>query len=132
MCGEYCGLEHAMMSMSVTAESPERFNAWTQQRRSAAVAPATPDAAAGRVVFARSCGACHSVQGTDALGRVGPDLTHLASRPTIGAGALANTPANLARWIPNAPAVKEGARMPAVPLDAGELRAVVAYLATLR
>jgi cytochrome c oxidase subunit II len=83
-------------------------------------------------VFARSCGACHAVQGTNALGRVGPDLTHLASRPLIGAGVLENTPRNLLRWIPNAPSVKEGARMPAVPLDSADLRAVVAYLETLR
>ena len=69
--------------------------------------------------------------GTEALGRVGPDLSHVASRSYIGAGALANTPANLMRWIPNAPAVKEGARMPAVPLDSAALRAVVAYLETL-
>ena len=82
-------------------------------------------------MFARSCGACHAVGGTDALGRVGPDLTHVASRPTIGAGALTNTPANLARWIHDAPAIKEGARMPAIPLDAAELRVVVAYLQTL-
>ena len=42
------------------------------------------------------------------------------------------TPANLARWIHDAPAVKEGVRMPAEPLDAADLRAVVAYLETLR
>ena len=94
--------------------------------------PVGGDAGPGAVVFARSCGACHAVAGTNALGRVGPDLTHFASRPFIGAGVLANTPQNLMRWIPNAPLVKEGARMPAIPLDDGQLRAVVAYLETLR
>ncbi|HEX7942730.1 MAG TPA: c-type cytochrome, partial [Gemmatimonadaceae bacterium] len=74
---------------------------------------------------------CHAVTGTNALGRVGPDLTHLAARRTIGAGALKNTPENLARWIRNAPSIKEGARMPAVPLDDADLRAVVTYLGTL-
>jgi len=132
MCGEYCGLQHAMMSMSVTAESASSFNTWAQGRRADARPPASADAQAGEVVFARSCGACHTVGGTNALGRVGPDLTHLASRPYIGAGALENSSINLARWIRNAPAVKEGARMPAIPLDDAELRSVVAYLQTLR
>jgi len=83
-------------------------------------------------VFARSCGACHTVAGTNALGRVGPDLTHVASRPFIGAGILENSAPNLQRWIRNAPAIKEGARMPAMPLDPAELRSVITYLQTLR
>ena len=132
MCGEYCGLQHAEMALAVTAESPQQFARWAAHERAPAAAPTSADAQVGRVVFARSCGACHAVAGTEALGRVGPDLTHLASRPTIGAGALANTSANLAHWITAAPQVKEGARMPAIPLDAAQLRAVVTYLETLR
>jgi cytochrome c oxidase subunit 2 len=130
-CGEYCGMEHAVMAIDVTAESPEAFRQWADARRAGAGAPTTASASAGRVVFVRSCGACHSVVGSDALGRVGPDLTHIASRTTIGAGALTNTSAHLAQWITNAPAVKEGVRMPAIPLTDSELRDVVAYLETL-
>jgi len=132
MCGEYCGLQHANMALAVTAESPAEFTRWAAARRAPAAVPDGPDAAAGRVVFVRSCGACHAIGGTDALGRVGPDLTHLAARSTIGAGALENTPANLARWIRHAPDLKEGARMPEIPLDDADLHAVVAYLQTLR
>jgi cytochrome c oxidase subunit 2 len=132
MCGEYCGLQHANMALAVTAESPADFARWAAERRApAAAVPNGTDAAAGRVVFVRSCGACHAVGGTDALGRVGPDLTHLAARTTIGAGALENTPANLARWIRHAPDLKEGARMPEIPLGDADLRSVVAYLETL-
>ena len=131
MCGEYCGLQHAVMALDVTAESPEAFRQWADERRSGATVPTTRSASAGRVVFARSCGACHAVVGTSALGRVGPELTHIASRTTIGAGALTNTSQHLARWISNAPGVKEGARMPAIPLTDAELRDVVAYLETL-
>jgi cytochrome c oxidase subunit II len=131
MCGEYCGLQHANMALAVTAEPPAAFARWAAERRAPAVAPGGGEAVAGRTVFARSCGACHAVSGTEALGHVGPDLTHLASRPTIGAGALDNSPANLARWIHDAPAIKEGARMPAIPLDDADLRSVVAYLETL-
>ena len=131
MCGEYCGLEHAVMALDVTAESPEAFRRWADAHRAEAAASTTSDVQAGQMVFARSCGVCHAVAGTNALGRVGPDLTHLASRSSIGAGALANTPENLARWIHDAPGIKEGARMPAVPLDDADLRAVVTYLGTL-
>lgn len=131
-CAEYCGLEHAYMDIPVTAESPADFNQWAQERRTEARAPVTPEQQAGEVVFARSCGACHTIAGTQALGKVGPDLTHLASRPFIGAGIRSNTPGNLMAWITGAPTIKPGSRMPAIPLTADELRDVVAYLQTLR
>jgi cytochrome c oxidase subunit 2 len=132
MCGEYCGLGHAVMALAVTAEPRDAFDRWARAERAEAAVPNDSVAAAGGMLFARTCGVCHTVAGTMALGRVGPDLTHVASRPTIGAGVLENTPANLARWIADAPSVKEGARMPAIPLDPVERRAVVAYLETLR
>jgi cytochrome c oxidase subunit 2 len=131
MCGEYCGMQHAVMALDVRAESPEAFRQWADERRAGAKAPTTASANAGRVVFARSCGVCHAVAGTEALGRMGPDLTHLASRPTIGAGALTNSSEHLAQWIRNAPGVKEGVRMPPMALSDAELRDVVAYLETL-
>jgi len=131
-CAEYCGLEHAFMTMPVTAESPAQFNQWASARRADALRPAESDAQNGAVIFARTCGACHAVAGSKALGRVGPDLTHFASRPYIGAGVLENTSVNLARWITDAPGLKEGARMPKISLDSAQLRSVVAYLETLR
>jgi cytochrome c oxidase subunit 2 len=120
------------MALPATAEAPAAFARWAASRRAEAAPAATPTAQAGEVVFLRSCGACHAVAGTNALGRYGPDLTHVAARPTIGAGVLANTPENLARWIRNAPAVKEGSRMPALALDDADLQSVVSYLTTLR
>ena len=132
MCAEYCGLEHAEMALTVTAERPDQFNSWAQSRRAEALAPQGDAAKVGQNIFVSSCGACHAVGGTPALGHTAPELTHFAARPTIGAGALENTPANLERWIHDAPAVKEGSRMPPMPLNAAELRAVVAYLETLR
>ncbi|MEO7038445.1 MAG: c-type cytochrome [Gemmatimonadaceae bacterium] len=132
MCAEYCGLEHAVMALVVTAQPLADFDAWMRDRAANAAVPVAPAAAQGAVVFAASCGACHAVEGSRALGRVGPDLTHIAARATIGAGALENTPANLRRWIANAPSVKEGARMPAMHLSGQQLDAVVAYLQQLR
>src|SRR5690349_3649756 len=119
MCGEYCGLQHANMALDVVAESPSAFDAWAASRRAEA-APVSGELVAGQTIFSRTCGACHAVAGTMALGRVGPDLTHVASRPFIGAGVLANTAPNLERWIVDAPAVKEGARMPPIALDVAQ------------
>lgn len=132
MCAEYCGLEHAVMALVVTAQPPADFDEWMRERAAIATTPVPPLALQGAAVFAASCGACHAVEGSRALGRVGPDLTHVASRAMIGAGALANTPPNLRRWIANAPSVKEGARMPAMLLTGAQMDAVVAYVEQLR
>ncbi|GJG89637.1 cytochrome c oxidase polypeptide II [Gemmatimonadetes bacterium T265] len=89
--------------------------------------------ARGQQVFlARQCAACHAVRGTNALGRVGPDLTHLASRRTIAAGVLPNTRGNLGGWVSNAQAIKPGNLMPTIPLSGPDLQALLAYLETLR
>ena len=131
-CGEYCGAQHAHMSMYVVADAPADYRAWTeQQRRGAAAVPAGP-LQQGEKTFVAYCGACHTVRGTDAGGIVGPDLTHLMSRRTIAAGLLPNTPGNLAAWIANAQALKPGCRMPTLALSGPELSAVVAYLDTLK
>jgi cytochrome c oxidase subunit 2 len=66
------------------------------------------------------------------LGRVGPDLTHLASRQTIAAGTLLNTRGNLAGWVANAQSLKPGSGMPTVPLNGHDLLALIAYLETLK
>lgn len=132
-CSEYCGRQHANMATLVVAEPPERFAAWLASQRMPAAAPDAEAARAGSAVFARvGCAACHTVRGTSAAGRIGPDLTHVASRRTIAAGMLPNTPGHLAGWISNAPALKPGTLMPAMALRPRELHALVAYLQTLR
>ncbi|MEO7986216.1 MAG: cytochrome c oxidase subunit II [Gemmatimonadales bacterium] len=131
-CGEYCGTQHAKMAMSVIAEPAGKFNQWLVLQRQPAAAPPDPDVAAGERVFASSaCALCHTVRGTLAGGRLGPDLTHLAGRRTIAAGMLPNTRGNLAGWIANPQALKPGSLMPVVPLRATELLAVVAFLQSL-
>jgi cytochrome c oxidase subunit 2 len=130
-CAEYCGLQHAHMGSIVVADTPDDFARWAAGQRASAPAAADSTARVGEFVFVRSCGACHSVRGTDALGRVGPDLTHLASRSTIAAGLLPNTEGNLIAWINNAQTLKPGAKMPSLALDGRDLVAVVTYLRTL-
>jgi cytochrome c oxidase subunit 2 len=75
---------------------------------------------------------CHTIRGTTAGARTGPDLTHLASRATIAAGTLPNTIGNLGGWIANPQSIKPGSRMPPNPLPAQDLQDLLAYLETLR
>lgn len=133
-CSEFCGDEHARMVFTVVADSPEQFAAWMARESAAAAAPADSLAERGRRAFlANACAFCHTVRGTTAQGIVAPDLTHVASRPTLAAGTLPNTRPMLEGWIMNAPAIKPGTQMPAFPqLDSSTLRALVAYLETLR
>lgn len=130
-CSEYCGAQHAHMAFDVKVEEPQAFDAWlaAQGRAAARVADAT--AAHGQAVFAGDCAACHVVRGTPAVGRAGPDLTHVASRRSVAAGTLPMTRGGLQGWIAQPQALKPGTSMPAVPLTPADADAVAHYLATL-
>jgi cytochrome c oxidase subunit 2 len=81
----------------------------------------------------RGCGACHAVRGTGSRGLIGPDLTHVARRPTLAAGALPNDPAALKSWLRQPSRIKPGARMPAFDtIGEQELDLIAAYLGGLR
>ena len=132
-CAEYCGLQHAHMGFLVVAEPPARFAAWYEQQLRAAPAPADALQQKGLQVFlSKGCVMCHAIRGTPANGRIGPDLTHLASRRTLAAGTLPNTRGHLAGWVVDAQSVKPGVKMPPNPLAPDELRALLAYLQSLR
>jgi len=133
-CAEFCGLQHANMAVVVVAESQDRFASWVDAQRGPAAEPGDATAQRGREVFLgdeAQCAACHTVRGTAADATDGPDLTHVGSRPTIGAGTLSNTPMNLADWVRNPHTAKDGVGMPASSLTDEQLEAVVAYLETL-
>jgi len=132
-CAEFCGLQHANMSFLVYADAPEAFRAWLAVQHRPAVAPSTALARRGRDVFlSEPCVDCHQIRGTSAGGQVGPDLTHVAGRHTLAANTIPNAGPDLARWIRDPQHVKPGNRMPAVRLPPDELRAIVAYLQSLR
>jgi cytochrome c oxidase subunit 2 len=130
-CAEFCGTQHAHMLLRVIAHPPDEFQRWAAaQRQPAAMDPA---AAAGRQVFeATACVNCHAVRGTGADGRFGPDLTHLMSRQTLGAGVAPNDAVSLRSWVADPAHLKPGVLMPAMQLGDTELDQVVAYLTTLR
>jgi cytochrome c oxidase subunit 2 len=132
-CGEYCGVQHANMMMSVVAQQPAEFERWAENQRQAARLPTAALAAEGARVFQGSaCASCHAVRGTPAGGILGPDLTHVGSRATLAAGTVPNSLGNLAGWIANPQGIKPGVLMPSVPLEPEQLHALVAYLQRLR
>jgi cytochrome c oxidase subunit 2 len=132
-CAEYCGLQHAHMAFSVIAEPSDQFEQWIVAQRKPAPAASTPEQVRGeQVVETGPCAMCHTVRGTDAGGRTAPDLTHFATRSTIGAGTAPNTRGYLAGWIANPQHLKPGNKMPATGLSPDDLQAVLAYLETLR
>jgi cytochrome c oxidase subunit II len=132
-CAEFCGHQHAKMRLRLVADPPDVFQAWLAHERGGAPEPVRAQERRGKEVFvAGPCALCHNISGTDASGTNGPDLTHVASRATVGAGTLTNTPEHLRRWVANAQHDKPGNRMPAIPLRPDDLDAVLAYLETLR
>jgi cytochrome c oxidase subunit 2 len=132
-CAEFCGLQHAHMSLLVVAEPNEQFEAWKNQQRASAASPPTDSARRGRDVFLGStCVMCHAVQGTPAGSRAGPDLTHLASRRTLGAASLPNNRDNLTAWVLDPASVKPGTRMPSHKFSPDDLHALLDYLEALK
>jgi cytochrome c oxidase subunit 2 len=129
-CAEYCGGAHALMGLYGVAMEPAEFDAWLE--REAADARATREADGREAFLASGCGACHRVRGEDAPGRDGPDLTHIGSRHSVGAGLLPNGAAALERWIALHPVLKPGNRMPPFDfLTNAEREAIARYLASL-
>jgi cytochrome c oxidase subunit II len=129
-CAQYCGTQHAKMLLRIIVQSRADFDRWVaEQRQPAQEANITP----GRQIFeTTACVNCHTVAGTNAHGTFGPDLTHLMSRETIGAGAALNNPENLRQWVEDPDHFKPGVLMPAMQLDGPALDAVTEYLLTLK
>lgn len=132
-CAEFCGRQHALMAFKVVALPRDQFDAWIAERQQQPPAPASPELTRGqKVFFDAACHICHTIRGTRAVGRLGPDLTHLGSRLTLAAGTVDNTAAHLAAWIREPQTIKPGNRMPPTPLEADDLNALVSYLQSLR
>jgi len=127
-CAEFCGLQHANMLLRVVVESSADFDKWIASQRQRAMRGHPGEAA----FMSLSCVNCHAVSGTGALGTFGPDLSHLMSRQTLGAGVIPNTSDNLRKWIREPQTMKPGSLMPNMQLNDRELDQVYAYLASLK
>ncbi|WP_201837739.1 cytochrome c oxidase subunit II [Microvirga zambiensis] len=132
-CAEFCGLQHAHMGIVVIADTREDFERWRDHQVSSAIAPNDPERQRGMEIFlSRPCIMCHQVRGTDAGGKVAPDLTHVGSRRTIGAGTLTTTRGNIAAWIVDPHGVKPGVNMPTIQLEPDEVQPLASYLEGLK
>ena len=130
-CAEYCGTQHANMLLRVIVHERDDFERWVAAQQQPPVRD--PSVRAGRDLFqATSCVNCHTVRETVANGTFGPDLSHLMSRATLGAGVVENTPQNLHAWMRNPQHLKPGNLMPDMQLTSQELEQIVAYLVTLK
>lgn len=131
-CSEFCGLQHANMRFFIVAEEADEFEAWVADQAADAVPPQS-EVATGREVFLSSpCVGCHTIRGVSESGVRGPDLTHLAARETIAAGAVELDHDNLRAFVEDPARLKPGVLMPSSGLSDDDLDALVAYLETLR
>src|SRR5690606_9419730 len=132
-CAEYCGTQHAKMAFVIEVVAADAFEQWRSAQIGEARAPDTPLLQRGRDVFLSSgCATCHTVRGINVSDGLGPDLTHIGSRRTLGAGLLPNSAGALGGWIADSQALKPGNRMPAfTSLPAADLQAIAAYMASL-
>jgi cytochrome c oxidase subunit 2 len=134
-CAEFCGMQHAKMNLVLFAEPKEKFEDWKRLQRAPATEPQTADLARGRQIFtSASCTLCHTIRGTEAAGYSSnaPDLTHLKSRTTIGAGAVQNTKGYLGGWILDPHGIKPGVHMPTILQEPQDFQALLSYLETLK
>jgi cytochrome c oxidase subunit II len=132
-CSEFCGLAHSQMRLAVVAEPRGSFQAWLQNTERPALAPTGAQANEGERLFvSRGCASCHQLRGTPAQTTIGPDLTHLASRATIGALSIPENRAELEAWIRDPQAIKPGNHMPDLGLSRAETSALAVFLQGLR
>jgi len=140
-CAEFCGGAHSLMGFVVVAHEPEDWQRWNaarlarqQPQPAGAAAPVDDEVLRGSRLFGEAgCAACHRIAGTAAQGLSGPDLTHIGSRQSLGAGILPNHRGTLIGWIGDSQSIKPNNRMPAYrSLPADELNALAAYMASLR
>ncbi|MFN0262254.1 cytochrome c oxidase subunit II [Tepidamorphus sp. 3E244] len=133
-CAEFCGESHALMAFQTVVMEPDEFDAWLERESGDAQEPVSESARRGRDLFlAQGCGGCHAVRGTPARAKIGPDLTHVGGRKSLGAGILPVDTASLARWTQHAEGEKPGAKMPSYDkLSADELSDIAAYLEGLK
>lgn len=135
-CAEYCGGPHALMGFLVVAHRLEDFNRLMQQRLASVNVeqPRPAEGGTGAQLFqSAGCAACHRIAGTEANGLAGPDLTHVGTRRTLGAGILPNNHGTMMRWIGNSHKIKPSIRMPPyTQLSREELDALAIYLESQR
>lgn len=134
-CAEFCGLQHAFMQLKLFADPEADFEAWRQAQLLPAAEPVDEAQRRGKEIFeTRACIMCHTIRTKETTGwsDFAPDLTHLKSRTTIGAGAAENTKGYLGGWILNPHGIKPGVHMPTILQEPKDFQDLLAYLESLK
>jgi cytochrome c oxidase subunit 2 len=133
-CSEYCGAQHGLMRIMANVVSQEDFDAWAKAQAASPAPSADPAVARGKELFnSQTCADCHAITGdADARAKIGPDLTHVSQRKTLGAGVLENSDENLVKWIQNPQHFKPGVYMPDMRLSDEQAHDIAAYLESLK
>jgi cytochrome c oxidase subunit 2 len=132
-CSEFCGQQHSLMRIIAKVVTPQEFDAWVKAQQAIPEGPSDASAERGKQLFeSATCVQCHRVAGTDAVAQIGPDLTHIAQRQTLGAGVLENNVDNLAKWMQNPQTFKPGVYMPNMRLTDEEAHDIATYLENLK
>lgn len=131
-CAEYCGAQHALMAFLFVAETPDEFADWLEHQKQPAATLETAQAVQGRKVFSDSgCADCHTIRGTQADGKEGPDLTHIAGRRMLAAATVPNRIGHLGGWITDPQHIKPESLMPSTELPPDDLQSLLSYLGSL-
>jgi cytochrome c oxidase subunit 2 len=122
------------MLVTLVVHPQAEYATWISDALKEAARATAPETKAGRELFlSLPCTGCHTIKGTTAAGKVGPELSYVASKKSIAGGLLSPVnEANLAKWLQNPPAVKPGTLMPNLNLSAEQIRDLVSYLLTLK
>jgi cytochrome c oxidase subunit 2 len=131
-CAEFCGTQHAKMGLRIVAQNANDFAEWRRQQLQPARVDADLNGAGKQAFFASGCFLCHTVRGTDAAGRLGPDLTHVGSRMALAADTIPNSVGHVAGWIADPQAIKPGNFMPQMTIKPGDVDVLSHYLEALK
>lgn len=133
MCSEFCGDQHALMRIIARVLAPKEFDVWVRRQQVVSLQPADEHALHGKQLFAQAtCIECHAIAGTEANAEVGPNLTHISERTTLGSGVIPNNLDNLTQWIINPQRYKPGVHMPNMRLAQNDARDIALYLESLK
>jgi len=132
-CSEFCGEQHANMRFNVIVQSQEDYDAWLANMTTAIAPPTDALAAEGQTIVAGGlCAGCHTIDGTNARGITGPNLTKLYTRTTLAGGVLPLTDQNVEKWLVASHEIKPENLMAGIRVAPQQIEAVMAYLKTLK
>jgi cytochrome c oxidase subunit 2 len=131
-CAEFCGVDHALMRVEAIAQSQQDYDAWIKAQSQQVVTPELAQSPGAQLFVQLPCKSCHTIAGLPSFGDIGPNLSHVASRDTLAAGVISNTPENLAAWLRDPQVIKPGNHMPNLGLTDAQINDLVTFLEKLK